>query len=126
MSCYQPLSERQTRQGKQPAVNCVPVTYHANGQGFFLQIAGIASPCQAELDSCTRNSKSLVDQLSTMRTFYERASEKAHSLRQSLKTCRKCLNERDTQLDVANRIIEKLAKERATLEVCGCYPSPAG
>ena len=77
----------------------------------------MASPCQEEIDSCTRQSKSLADQLSTMRTFYERASDKAHSLRLSLKTCRKCLSERDTQLDIANRIIEKLAKERAALEV---------
>ena len=61
-----------------------------------------------------------------MRTFYERASDKAHSLRLSLKTCRKCLSERDTQLDIANRIIEKLAKERAALEVWILVSSRAG
>eukprot|EP00892_Ulva_mutabilis_P000564 jgi/Ulvmu1/10508/UM064_0046.1 len=82
--------------------------------------SGLASPCQAELDACARGHKSLADQLSTMRMFYERASDKAHSLRQSLKTCRKCLSERDTQLDVANRIIEKLANERAALEGKAC------
>lgn len=65
-----------------------------------------------------RGSKSMADQLSTMRAFYERASDKSHSLRQSLKNCRNCLNERDKQLDVANRIIERLAGDRATLEVC--------
>lgn len=64
-----------------------------------------------------RRSKSMAEQVSTIRAFYERASDKSHSLRQSLKNCRKCLNERDKQLDVANRIIERLARDRAALEV---------
>lgn len=58
-----------------------------------------------------------------MRRFYDRASEKTHALRQALKNCRNCLRERDQQLDVANRVIEKLAGERATLQVCNIWYS---
>lgn len=66
----------------------------------------------------SKDTKDLQDQLWTLRKNYTRSSEKNSSLRDALKLCRKCLHERDRQLDIANRMINKLSLHREALEVC--------
>jgi predicted nuclease with TOPRIM domain len=65
----------------------------------------------------SRDKKDLQDQLWTLRKNYTRSSEKNSSLREALKLCRKCLQERDRQLDIANRMIQKLSLHQEGLEV---------
>ena len=67
-----------------------------------------------------KDTKDLQNQLETLRKNYDRSAEKNGALRDALKTCRKCLQERDRQLDISNRMINKLSLHRDALEVFQC------
>lgn len=80
--------------------------------------SGMSSPTHA----MCKDTKDLNNQLDTIRKNYERSAEKNGSLRDALKTCRKCLQERDRQLDISNRMINKLCLHREALEVIRFQP----
>lgn len=64
-----------------------------------------------------KHAADLQHEVHSLRKQYDKARDKAGSLRTALKTARQGLAERDRQLAAANRGLDRLATDRDTAEV---------
>jgi septal ring factor EnvC (AmiA/AmiB activator) len=81
------------------------------------RLQSLSTTKQRQHAHTVRERTPLWHEVSSLRKHYERASNKAGSLRTALRTARRCLSERDSQLAVAHRAISRLDAERTHLEV---------